>query len=108
MVKKLFPDELARHVAKALLSGQRQHWEVSAVPGAAKTTFLVHLLTVLLEHRVGPDAILVLSFANSTVNELDRRIAEVGADAHLDRKVAMRLRTISGRTFHSFAQTVLS
>lgn len=107
MTSKLTPNELASHVAERLPDGQRRHWEVLAVPGSGKTQFLIHLLIALLKHGVQPEAILVLSFANSTVNVIDKRAAKARTGGDLPAGVSTDLREVRSRTFHSFAKTVL-
>ncbi len=69
---------------------------VLAVPGAGKTTALVHRVRVLIEaHNVAPDRILACSFSRDTVDDLA---------AALD---ALDVRGVDVRTLHSLGHRFL-
>lgn len=106
MTSTLLPKALAAHIADSLQVGAARHWEVLATPGSGKTTLIVHLLGLLM-HRVGPEGVLVLSFANSTVETIDKRVALFLATEAPGPKVASGLKAVQTRTFHSFSKSVL-
>ena len=69
---------------------------VLAVPGAGKTTAVVHRVRVLVEERgVPPDRILVSSFNRSTVDDLDGALHALG------------VRGVDTRTLHGLGRALL-
>lgn len=88
--------------------------EVVASPGSGKTHTLILRLRHLLASGVPATQILVLSFSNTTVDELKRRIAlsahtsaerpSISGDVSLTRN---DLSTITVRTAHSFAKSLI-
>lgn len=107
MTSTLLPKALAAHITDTLQGGAARHWEVLATPGSGKTTLIVHLMSLLV-HRVGPEGVLVLSFANSTVDTVKERVALYSATEAPSPKVVAGLMAVKTRTFHSFALTVMS
>ncbi len=91
-----------------------QFAEVVASPGSGKTHTLILRLRHLLATGVPADQILVLSFSNATVDELQHRIA---LSAHTSAERPSRsgdvsltpndLSTITVRTAHSFAKSLI-
>jgi DNA helicase-2/ATP-dependent DNA helicase PcrA len=68
---------------------------VLAVPGAGKTTALVHRVRVLVEERgVAPDRLLVCSFNRDTVQDLSDALTEIG------------LHGVRPRTLHSLGHAL--
>jgi len=71
---------------------------VIAGAGSGKTRVLVHRVAYLVEKRVKPDAILLLTFTRRAAEEMLRRAALL-----LDERCSR----VSGGTFHSFANATL-
>ena len=83
---------------KPVLDYKNGYMGISAVPGAGKTTILLALIIKLLERRINPERIFVLTYMDSAARNFRERIKNV-------RKNSSKLPNIS--TIHGLALRIL-
>jgi DNA helicase II / ATP-dependent DNA helicase PcrA len=81
-----------------IVTTQHTRVEVSACPGSGKThTLIERLKHLLVDRKIPPEAIAVLSFSNSTRDELLRRLQVEQVEAKID------FSGVTVKTVHSYA-----
>ncbi len=89
---------IPRPAQEAVLSYQAGKMGISAVPGSGKTYTLSYLAAVLVNQGLGEDQeVLVVTFANSAVDNFVRRITEfIRREYELLPHIGYRVRTLHG------------
>lgn len=89
---------IPRDDQKPVLDYKQGYMGISAVPGAGKTTILLALIIKLLENKVNPEKIFVLTYMDSAARNFRERIKNI-------RKNSAKLPNIS--TIHGLALRIL-